>query len=73
MAPGAKSKLGAPVAEPEVFRKQMYGIAESTSDIVGTSRRPPKLLCSPSSDSTLGETIFSCFPYYAPAWNVRRE
>jgi len=24
MAPGARSKFGAPVFEPEVFRKQMY-------------------------------------------------
>jgi len=24
MAPGAKSKFGAPIFEPEVFRKQMY-------------------------------------------------
>ena len=36
MAPGAKSKFGVPVFEPEVFRKQMYWIAESTCDIVGT-------------------------------------
>ena len=26
MAPGARSKFGAPVFQPEVFRKQMYCI-----------------------------------------------
>jgi len=30
MAPGARSKFGAPVFETEVFRKQMYCIEEST-------------------------------------------
>jgi len=28
--------------EPEVFRKQMYSIEESTCDVVGTVRRPPQ-------------------------------
>jgi len=37
MAPGARSKFGAPVFEPEVFRKQMYCIS---CDIFGTFRRP---------------------------------
>jgi len=27
--PGARSKFGAPMFEPEVFRKQMYSIEES--------------------------------------------
>jgi len=40
MAPGAKSKFGAPMPEPEVFQKQMYCVEESTFDIVGTFRRP---------------------------------
>jgi len=31
--------FGAPMFEPEVFRKQMYCIEESTGDIVGTVRR----------------------------------
>ena len=35
MAPGARSKFGAPVVEPEVFRDKMYSIEESTCDIVG--------------------------------------
>ena len=41
MAPGARSKFGAPIFETEVFRKQMYCIEESTGDIVRTFRRPP--------------------------------
>ena len=54
MAPGAKnkfgalvvepaptwSKFGAPMVEPELFRKQIYCTEESTCDIVGTFRRP---------------------------------
>ena len=49
MAPGERSKFGAPVFELEVFRKQMYWIEESTCDIVETFRapaviqRPPQL------------------------------
>jgi len=40
MAPGARSKFGAPMFEPEVFRKQMYCIEKSTCDIVRTFRLP---------------------------------
>ena len=40
MAPGERSKFGAPRFEPEVFRKQMYSIEEGTCDIFGTIRRP---------------------------------
>jgi len=40
MAPGARIKFGAPIFEPEVFRKLMYFIEESTCDIVVTFRRP---------------------------------
>jgi len=39
MAPGATTKFGAPIFEPEVFRKQMFCNEESTCDIFGTSRR----------------------------------
>jgi len=42
MAPGARSKFGAAVFEPEVFRKKMYCIEGSSSDIVGTFQRPPQ-------------------------------
>jgi len=44
MAPGARSKFGAPIFEPEVFRKQMYCIEESTCDLVGTFQRPPAII-----------------------------
>ena len=40
MSPGARSKFGALVFEPKVFRKQMFCIEESTGDMVGTFRRP---------------------------------
>jgi len=40
MTPGARSKFGAPIFDPEVFQKQMYFIEESTCDIVGTFRLP---------------------------------
>jgi len=43
MAPWAKTKFGAPMFEPEVFRKQVYCIEESTCDIVRTFRLPPQL------------------------------
>jgi len=44
MAPGARSKFGAPMFEAEVFRKQIHYTEESTCDIVvvGTFRRPPQ-------------------------------
>jgi len=38
--PGARSRFGAPMVKPEVFRKQIYCDEESTCDIVGTFRRP---------------------------------
>ena len=34
MTPGARNKFGAPMLEPEAFRKQMYCIEESACDIV---------------------------------------
>jgi len=52
MAPGARSKFGAPIFETEVFRKQMYCIEESTCNIVGTFRRH-------HSDSAPGELSLS--------------
>ena len=33
MAPGSRSKFDAPILEPEVFRRQMYCIEESTCDV----------------------------------------
>jgi len=40
MAPGARIKFGAPMFEPEVFRKQMCCIEESTCDTVGIFGAP---------------------------------
>jgi len=40
MAPGARSKFGAPMFEPEVFRKLMYCFEKSAYDIVGTFWSP---------------------------------
>ena len=39
MAVGARKKFGAPLFEPEVFRKKMYCNEESACNIVGTFRR----------------------------------
>jgi len=36
MAPGERNKFGAPMFEPEVFRKQMYCFEKSAYDIVVT-------------------------------------
>jgi len=47
MAPGARSKFGAPIFEAEVFRKQMYCTEESTCDIAETFRLPPQLFGAP--------------------------
>jgi len=40
MAHGRRNKFAASIFEPEVFRKQMYRVEESTCDIVVTFRRP---------------------------------
>jgi len=47
MAPGARSKFGAPMFEPEVFRKRMYCVEESICDIDGTLWRPPAVIRRP--------------------------
>ena len=47
MAPGAKSKFGAPIFDFEVVRKQMYCFEEIICVIVGTIRRPGN--CTPLS------------------------
>jgi len=67
MAPGQEASLatGVPMFGPKVFRKQMYGIEESTCDIVGTfgaSRSHWR----PHSDSAPKELCPSCPPRYAP-------
>jgi len=48
MALGARSKFGAPVFEPEIFRKHIYCIEESTCDIVGTFLHPPQSFGAPA-------------------------
>jgi len=50
--PGQEASLVPPMFEPDVFRKEIYSIEESTCDIVGSFRRP-------RSDSAPGE---SCPP-----------
>jgi len=47
----ARSKFGAPMFEPEIFRKQIYCIEKSTCDIVGTFRRHPQSFGAHGSDS----------------------
>jgi len=51
MTRGARIKFVAPVVEPEVFRKQIYGIEESTCDIVETFQPPLQCSGRPHSDS----------------------
>ena len=53
-----KKQVWRPVFEPEVFRKQMYCIEESTCDIVETFRRPHKY-------SASGELCPLALPRYA--------
>jgi len=53
MGPGARSKFGAPMFKPKVFRKQMYSIEKGTCDILGTFLRPRSDLA-PHSDSAPG-------------------
>ena len=43
MVPGAKSKFGALMFEPEDFRKQIHCIEESTYNIFWTFQRPHSL------------------------------
>jgi len=49
-----KKQIWRPMLEPEVCRKQMYCIEESTCDNVGTFQRPPR------SDSAPGELCTPC-------------
>jgi len=53
MAPGGRSKFGAPLFDRELFRKQIYCIKESACDIVGTFQRR-------HSDLVPGELCFPC-------------
>ena len=66
MAPGTRSKFGAPMFGLEFFWKQIYCIEESTCDIVGTFRRPRShsaptaVIWCPHSDSAPGELRPPC-------------
>ena len=60
MAPGTRNKFGAPAFEPDVFRKQMYCIEESTCDIVRTFRPPGN--CGPPHYAS-GSQIVCIHPY----------
>jgi len=55
MAPGVRNKYGAPMFEPEVFRKQIYCFEDSTCDVVRTFPRAPAFIQRPHSDSGPGE------------------
>ena len=65
MVPGAKSKFGAPVFEPDVFRKQMYCIEESSCEIVATFRVPIVIQRLTQWISAL-ELFPPCLPSYVP-------
>jgi len=67
MAPGPRSKFGAPVFEPEVFRKQMYCVEESTCDNVGTFRRSPQSFGAPTVIWRQGNCSPLVSPRYAAA------
>jgi len=64
MASGARSKFGVPMFEPEVFRKQMYFIEESTCDIVGTFRSP-EVIRGPRNCAPLAPVVATCVLLWA--------
>ena len=43
-----RDRTGAPMVKPELFRKQLYCIEESSCDIVGTFRRLPQYFGAPA-------------------------
>jgi len=61
MAPGARSKYGAPMFEPEVFQKQIHCIEESSLLVTLLG-----LFSAPSSDSAPGELCPPCSPSLRP-------
>jgi len=65
MWPRAKNKFGAPMCEPELFRKQMYSIEESTCDIFGTFQHPPQSFGAPIIIWRLGNCALLLTPLYA--------
>jgi len=70
MAPGARSKFGAPMFEPELFRKKICCIEGSACDIVGTFLYPT-VIGRPHSDLAPGGMCPTCSPHYARADETR--
>ena len=62
MVPGARSKFGALIFEPDVFRKQMHFLEESTCDNVGAFLR----LRSDSAPPASEELCPTCAPVVTP-------
>jgi len=58
--------------EPELFRKQIHCIEESTCEIFGTFRHP-RSDSAPHIDSVPGELGPPCPPRYVPGWSVKQE
>jgi len=74
MAPGARSKFGAPIFEPEVFRKQMYCIEEITCvtllglfSALSAHSAPPTMIWRPAP----GVLCPRALPRYAPDLNAK--
>ena len=61
MTPGARSRFGALMFEPEALRKQMYCIEESTCDAVGTFRRCPQWIGARGIVSPSPPSLLPCF------------
>jgi len=68
MVPGVRSEFGTPKFEPEVFRKQMYCIEESTCDIL----EPSALIRRPHSDSAPRELFPLGLPWLRPCSYAKR-
>jgi len=78
MAPWARSKFGASMFEPEVFRTQMYCIGESACDSVGTfwcphnHSAPHAVFQHPRSDLAPVE-LLSLPPLVMPHWTTMQR
>jgi len=57
MAPGARNKFGAPMLEPEVFRKQMYCFEKIAYDIVVTFWPPPAVIRRPGNCASMPPSL----------------
>jgi len=70
MAPGARSEFGAPMFElPEVFRKKMYCIEESTCDICEAFWRPLHSF----GDSAVIRRPGNCAPFVPPRYTPVKD